>query len=50
MGRDNDEVDGEETCQGNSWIDDGKCLRDDSEVDESLALGEKWVKEQTVKQ
>ncbi|KAF3595839.1 hypothetical protein DY000_02021337 [Brassica cretica] len=37
---DDDEVDGEETCQGNCWIYDDKCLRDDDEVDESLAPSE----------
>ena len=33
--------DDEETSQGNSWIYNVKCLRDDSEVDKSLAPGEK---------
>ncbi|WZZ70631.1 hypothetical protein YC2023_082001 [Brassica napus] len=37
---DGDEVDGKETGQENSWIDDDKCLKDDDGVDESLALGE----------
>ena len=37
---DGDEVDGKETGQENSWIDDDKCLKDDDGVGESLAVGE----------